>query len=145
MKIVYLWRRFSQATKLLMRCFRGVPGTTFWMQNQNIFFRKTFGDKIEANNEIQKVGPKWHLDIDNLTKICQKNVFQIFSVFQTHKKKSRVFLKISLVVDNHRPFKWLTDIFVGREICSQSRGIIFRKIFEKQYIFGGVFLWLENC
>ena len=44
-------------------------------------FRKTFGDKIAANNEIEKVGPKWHLDIDNFTKLCQKNVFQIFSDF----------------------------------------------------------------
>ena len=74
------------------------------------------------------MGPKWHLDIDNFTKICQKNVFQIFSDFFKHIKKSRVFLEISLVVVNHRPFKWLRDIFLGREICSQSRGISFSKI-----------------
>ena len=80
------------------------------------------------------MGPKWHLDIDNFTKICQKNVFQVFSDFFRHIKKSRVFLKSSLAVDNHRPFKWLRDIFLGREICSQSRGISFSKINK-----------IENC
>ena len=49
-------------------------------------------------------------------------------------KESRVFLEISLVVVNHRPFKWLRDIFLGREICSQSRGISFSKINK-----------IENC
>ena len=68
----------------------GVSGTICWMQNQKISFSKTFGDKIVANNEIWKVGPKWHLDIDNLTKICQKNVFQIFSNFFRHIKKIKV-------------------------------------------------------
>jgi len=74
------------------------------------------------------VGPKWHLDIDNFTKICQKNVFQIFLAFYGHIKKSRVFLESSLVAVNHRHFKWLREIFLGREICSQSRGISFSKI-----------------
>ena len=74
------------------------------------------------------MGPKWHLDIENFTKICQKNVFQIFSDFFGHIIKSRAFLESSLVVVNHRPFKWLRDIFLGREICSQSRGISFSKI-----------------
>ena len=60
--------------------------------------------------------------------------FSNFSDFFRHIKKSRVFLEISLVVVNHRPFKWLRDIFLGREICSQSRGISFSKIDK-----------IENC
>ena len=80
------------------------------------------------------MGPKWHLDMDNFTKIYQKNVFQIFSDFFRHIKKLSVFLESSLVVVNHRPFKWLRDIFLGREICSQSRGISFSKIDK-----------IENC
>ena len=51
--------------------------------------------------------------------------------------KSRVFLKSVLLVVYRRPLEWLWDILLGREICSQSWGIIFRKstkfpIFESQ-------------
>ena len=66
----------------------------------------------------------------DLPEKCFSNFLRIF---QTH-KKSRVFLKISLAGVNHRPFKWLKDIFLGREICSQSRGISFSKINK-----------IENC
>ena len=52
-------------------------------------------------------------------------------------KKSRVFLKSSLLAVYHRPLEWFWDIFLGREICSQIWSIIFRKstkfpIFESQ-------------
>ena len=69
------------------------------------------------------MGPKWHLDIENFTKISQKNVFQIFSDFFGHIIKSSVFLVSSIAL-----VKWLRDIFLSREICSQSRGISFSKI-----------------
>ena len=59
-----------------------------------------------------------------LQRFARKMFFRFSRIFLAHPKKSRVFLKSSLVVDNHRPFKWLTDIFLGREICSQ---IVFMK------------------
>ena len=62
----------------------------------------------------------------DLPEKCFSNFLGLFSTHQ----KSRVFLESSLAVDNHRPFKWLRDIFQGREICSQSRGISFKKINE---------------
>ena len=51
MKIVYLWRRFSQATKLLMRCFRG-PLNYILDVKLKYLLQKIFGDKIAANIEI---------------------------------------------------------------------------------------------
>ena len=62
MKIVYIWRRFSQTTKMLMRCFMG-PLNDLLDEKSKYMLEKTFGDKIAANNEIEKVGPKWHLSI----------------------------------------------------------------------------------
>ena len=71
-KIVYLWRCFSLARKLLMGCFRGPLNYIL-----DVCFIKTFNDKIGANFGTQRVGSKWHLDIYNLTKSHQKNVLQM--------------------------------------------------------------------
>ena len=107
------------------------------MYNSNIACRKKFSDKIATNFEVQKVGPKWHLDIWNFTFFTGKMFFK-FSLTSVEKiQKSRVFLKSSLLAVYRRPLEWLWDIFLGREICSQSRDIIFRKstkfqIFESQ-------------
>ena len=51
MKIVYLWRRFSQATKLQMRVFGG-PRNYILDAKSKYMLQKTFGVKIVANNEI---------------------------------------------------------------------------------------------
>ena len=64
----------------------------------------------------------------NFYKDLPEKYFQIFSHFFGHIIKSGAFLESSLAVVNHRPFKWLRDIFLCREICSQSRGISFSKI-----------------
>jgi len=107
------------------------------MYNSNIGFRKTFCDKMATKFEVQKVGPKWHLDIWNFTFFTGKMFFK-FSLTSVGKiQKSRVFLKSSLLTVYRRPLEWFWDIFLGREICSQSWGIIFRKstkfqIFESQ-------------
>ena len=52
MKIVYLWRHFSQAAKLQMRCFRGALKYILDAKVKIYASEKTFGDKIAANNEI---------------------------------------------------------------------------------------------
>ena len=39
-----------------------------------------------------------------------------------------------MAVVNHRPFNWLIDIFLGRKICSQSRGIGFQKSIKLQIV-----------
>ena len=81
-----------------------------------------------SNCESQEVGPKWHL-VSTIFQIFTGKMFSKFSLnFVGKILKSRIFLKSSLLVVNHRPFKWLRDIFLGREICSQSRGISFSKI-----------------
>ena len=87
--------------------------------------------------EVQKGGPKWHLDIWNFTFFTGKMFFK-FSLTSVGKiQKSRVFLKSSLLAVYRRPLEWLWDILLGREICSQSWVIIFQKsrkfqIFESQ-------------
>ena len=97
------------------------------MYNSKIGFRKTFCDKMATKFEVQKGGPKWHLDIWNFTFFTRKMFFK-FSLTSVGKiQKSRVFLKSSLLAVYRRPLEWFWDIFLGREICSQSWGIIFRK------------------
>ena len=74
---------------------------------------------------------KWDQSGTWISTILQRFARKMFFKFSRtflDTKKSRVFLESSLVVVNHRPFKWLRDIFLGREICSQSRGISFSKI-----------------
>ena len=48
--------------ELLMRCFRGLLNYILDVEFK-YRLQKIFCDKIAANFDIQKVGPKWHLDI----------------------------------------------------------------------------------
>ena len=84
-----------------------------------------------------KIGTKVLLGYLKFKNFHWKNVFWIFRIFFGHIPKLRVFLKSSLILVYPRPLEWFWDIFLGREICSQSWGIIFRKstkfpIFESQ-------------
>ena len=125
-KIVYLWRCFSLAWKLLMRRFRGALN---YILNVNFKYmlQKIFSDKIVSNFDSQEVGPKWHF-LSTILQIFTEKMFFKFSLnFAEKILKSSVFLKSSLLVVYCRPLEWLWDILLGREICSQSWAIIFQK------------------
>ena len=61
MKIVYLWRRFSQATKLLMRYFRGPRNyildakPKYMLQKNKDLPEKCFSDFLVFFRHIKKI------------------------------------------------------------------------------------------
>ena len=101
-KIVYLWRCFSLARKLLMRRFRGALN---YILNVNFKYmlQKIFSDKIVSNFDSQEVGPKWHF-LSTILQIFTEKLFFPFSLnFAGKILKSRVVLKSSLLVVDRRP------------------------------------------
>ena len=79
-KIVYLWRCFSLARKLLMRRFRGSLNYIL-----NVVFKYMLQKNIQWQNSVKfwesRSGTKVALFIYNFTNFHRKNVFQIFSKF----------------------------------------------------------------
>ena len=56
-------------------------------------FKKTFCDKIAANFEIRKLGPKWHLDIYNLQIFIGKSLSNFLGLLMDPSKNQRQILK----------------------------------------------------
>ena len=125
MKIVYLWRRFSQATKTSNERFQGSPELHFGCK-----FKIYASEKHLVTKKLQTMRfEKWAkvaLGYRQFYKDLPENDFKIFSDFFRHIRKSRVFLKSSLVVVNHRPFKWLRNFSRQRNMQSKSRYIFFK-------------------
>ena len=125
-KIVYLWRCFSLARKLLMRRFRGSLNYIL-----NVVFEYMLQKNIQWQNSVKfwesRSGTKVALFIYNFTNFSGKTFFKFSLNFAEKILESRVFLKSSLLVVYRRPLEWLWHLFLGREICCQSWAIICQK------------------